>query len=188
MFEAKLTIVAPGLEAALNNLAAAISGAKLGPVTAPPAAPAMPVQPTGNPAPATPTTGPAAASSNIPNPTPAAPSAAPAPTAAPAAPTGGPTSAFPSNNPIPTAAPLPGPAPQPAAPTGFPAGAPLPTSPGPQYTVDQIMQAGATLMDAGKAGELMNLLASFNVPAVTALKPEQLGAFATALRQLGAQI
>ena len=83
---------------------------------------------------------------------------------------------------------MPGPAPQPVAPTGFPAGAPLPTSPGPQYTADQIMQAGATLMDAGKAGELMNLLASFNVPAVTALKPEQLGAFATALRQLGAQI
>lgn len=133
MFEAKLTITAPGLEMALNNLAAAISGAKVGPMT-------------------------------------------------------GPTSAYPSNNPIPTAASLPGPAPQPAAPAGFPAGAPLPTSPGPQYTVDQIMAAGATLMDAGKAGELMNLLASFNVPAVTALKPEQLGAFATALRQLGAQI
>lgn len=111
------------------------------------------------------------------NPTPAAP----AQTTAPAAPMAGPTSAYPSNG-------LPGPAPQPATPTGFPAGAPLPTSPGPQYTVDQIMAAGATLMDAGKAGELMNLLASFNVPAVTALKPEQLGAFATALRQLGAQI
>lgn len=165
MFEAKLTITAPGLEMALNNLAAAISGAKVGPMT-----------------------GPAATPSNPQDPTLAAPSAAPAPTGAPAAPPAGPTSAYPSNNPIPTAASLPGPAPQPAAPAGFPAGAPLPTSPGPQYTVDQIMAAGATLMDAGKAGELMNLLASFNVPAVTALKPEQLGAFATALRQLGAQI
>lgn len=191
MFEAKLTITAPGLEMALNNLATAISGAHANPTTAlptgAPAAPAMPAQPMGNPAQAALTTGPAAAPSNPQGPIPAAPSAAPAPTGAPAAPQAGPTSAYPSNS-IPTAAPLPGPAPQPATPAGFPAGAPLPTSPGPQYTVDQIMQAGATLMDAGKAGELMNLLASFNVPAVTALKPEQLGAFATALRQLGAQI
>lgn len=83
---------------------------------------------------------------------------------------------------------MPGPAPQPVTPTGFPAGAPVPTSPAPQYTVNQIMTAGAALMDSGKAAELMNLLQTFNVPAVTALKPEQLGAFATALRQLGAQI
>lgn len=158
MFEAKLTITAPGLEAALNNLAAAIAGSTANPIpgAVSGAAPAVPMQ------------------------TPAAP-VQPMAAPAPAAPTAGPTSAYPSNG-------LPGPAPQPATPTGFPAGAPLPTSPGPQYTVDQIMAAGATLMDAGKAGELMNLLASFNVPAVTALKPEQLGAFATALRQLGAQI
>jgi hypothetical protein len=64
----------------------------------------------------------------------------------------------------------------------------MPLAPPPQYTVDQIMQAGATLMDAGKVQELMNLLHSFGVNAVMDLKPEQLGAFATEMRKLGAQI
>ncbi len=65
---------------------------------------------------------------------------------------------------------------------GVPLGGP------PKYTVDQIMAAGATLMDAGKVNELMNLLHSFGVQAVMDLKPEQLGAFATAMRELGAKI
>ena len=43
-------------------------------------------------------------------------------------------------------------------------------------------------MDAGKVQELMNLLHSFGVNAVMDLKPEQLGAFATEMRKLGAQI
>lgn len=50
------------------------------------------------------------------------------------------------------------------------------------------MTAGAALMDAGKVNELQNLLASFGVNAVMSLKPEQLGAFATGLRELGAKI
>ena len=50
------------------------------------------------------------------------------------------------------------------------------------------MKAGATLMDAGKIQELRNLIKAFNVDAVTSLKAEQLGAFATELRKLGAQI
>ena len=58
----------------------------------------------------------------------------------------------------------------------------------PQYTIDQIMKAGATLMDAGRVDDLMNLLHNFGVSAVTELKPEQTGAFATALRSLGAKI
>ena len=36
--------------------------------------------------------------------------------------------------------------------------------------------------------DLMNLLHSFGVQAVMDLKPEQLGAFATALRDMGAKI
>lgn len=64
----------------------------------------------------------------------------------------------------------------------------IPLAQPPKYTVDQIMAAGATLMDAGKINELMNLLHSFGVQAVMDLKPEQLGAFATALRDLGAKI
>ncbi len=175
MFEAKLTITALGLEAALNNLAAAIAGAKTQSF-----APNVSVTP--NPtqtAPTAPT-----------NPIQAVGSAATAPTGAPAAPMAGPTSAYPSNpqapGPVPTA-PMPGPAPQPAAPANYPAPG-VPLAPAPQYTVDQIMAAGATLMDAGKVNELLNLLHSFGVQAVTDLKPEQLGAFATAMRELGAKI
>ena len=64
----------------------------------------------------------------------------------------------------------------------------VPVSAPPQYTKEQIMQAGAELMDAGKADELVKLLKTFNVRAVMELKPEQLGAFATAMRELGAKI
>ena len=115
------------------------------------------------------------------NPTLAAPSAATAPTGAPVAPLAGQTSAYPSNPPAayPSQPPMP---PQSAQPTGVPVAAP------PQYTVDQIMKAGATLMDAGRVDDLMNLLHTFGVAAVTELKPEQTGAFATALRGLGAKI
>ena len=88
-----------------------------------------------------------------------------------------------------------------AAPMTQPQQAPVPTAPQqpapaaavplaqpPQYTVDQIMAAGAQLMDAGKVNELINLLHSFGVQAVMDLKPDQLGAFATALREMGAKI
>lgn len=183
MFEAKLTITAPGLEAALNNLAAAIASAK---AAAPVTTQAPPQGPTGPMPTQVPPQAPA-------NPTQAATGAAPAPTAPQAAPQAGPTSAYPSNpapGPIPTAAAagFPGPAPTPvpqASPlpqAGLPLGGP------PQYTVDQIMQAGATLMDAGKVTELTNLLHSFGVQAVMDLKPEQLGAFATEMRKMGAAI
>ena len=64
----------------------------------------------------------------------------------------------------------------------------VPLAQAPKYTVEQIMSAGAMLMDAGKVNELMNLLHSFGVQAVVDLNPEQLGAFATALRELGAKI
>ena len=64
----------------------------------------------------------------------------------------------------------------------------VPLAGAPQFTVDQIMAAGATLMDAGKVEDLMNLLHSFGVQAVMDLKPEQLGAFATEMRKLGAAI
>ena len=77
--------------------------------------------------------------------------------------------------------------PVPAAPMNYPAPA-VPLASPPQYTVDQIMAAGGALMDAGKIQELSNLLHSFGVQTVTDLKPEQLGAFATAMRELGAKI
>lgn len=64
----------------------------------------------------------------------------------------------------------------------------VPVAPAPQYTIEQIMKAGAALMDEGKIDELRGLISSFGVEAVTNLKPEQLGAFATELRKLGAKI
>ncbi|MPN58248.1 hypothetical protein SDC9_205951 [bioreactor metagenome] len=76
----------------------------------------------------------------------------------------------------------------PVTPAANPApAAAVPTS-APTYTLDQIANAGATLVDAGKMGELIGLLGQFGVAAVTDLKPEQYGAFATALRGLGARI
>lgn len=137
MFEAKLTIEAADLAAAINNLAAAISGTKS---TSAEKAVTMPT-----PTAPTPVTA---------MPTPVVPAAPPVPTA-------------PSMN-----------YPMPSVPLAAP----------PKYTVDQIMAAGATLMDSGKVNELMNLLHSFGVQAVMDLKPEQLGAFATAMRDLGARI
>jgi hypothetical protein len=136
MLEMKITIEAPELANALNNLAAAM-GAKQAPVqpqpvvAAPQTAPAQPIAP----------------------PAPAAPMPAPATTAQQSVPVAG----------VPLAQP-------------------------PKYTVDQIMAAGAQLMDAGKVNDLMNLLHSFGVQAVMDLKQEQFGAFATALREMGAKI
>lgn len=64
----------------------------------------------------------------------------------------------------------------------------VPLASAPQFSIDQIMTAGAALMDVGKTNDLLNLLHSFGVQAVTELKPEQLGAFATEMRKLGAAI
>ena len=94
--------------------------------------------------------------------------------------------AAPASAPVqPSSLPSPGPAAQ--AMPSYPAPN-VPLAQPPKYTVDQIMAAGASLMDAGKVNELMNLLHSFGVQAVMDLKPEQLGAFATGLRELGAKI
>lgn len=56
------------------------------------------------------------------------------------------------------------------------------------YTTDDLAKAAMILMDAGRQGELMQLLASFGVESLPALPQTQYGAFATALRGMGAQI
>lgn len=56
------------------------------------------------------------------------------------------------------------------------------------YTLDDLARAAMSLMDSGKQPDLLQLLASFGVEALPALPPAQYGAFATALRGLGAQI
>ena len=78
------------------------------------------------------------------------------------------------------------PAPQPVEPEAPKA----PVAPAPTYTLEQVSRAGAELIstDSGKLPQLRELLQKYGVPAVSELKPDQLGSFATELRALGAQI
>jgi hypothetical protein len=81
------------------------------------------------------------------------------------------------------------PAPVAPAPTPTPAeqSAAVPTT-AQTYTVEQLAVAATQMVDAGRRQELVNLLGRFGVQALTALPKEQYGAFATALRQMGAKI
>ena len=168
MMEMKITVEAPDLAASILKLAEAIASGpdpallipdEPLPVSAYPATPA-PVAAPVSPAPVNPTPGPA--------PTMAAPVVAPSPSPTPVtnAPTAGPTSVAPGNTPAPA----------------------VPVAGAPTYTLDQISRAGASLVDAGKMQQLLELLGRYGVQAVTQLQPEQYGAFATELRALGAQI
>lgn len=58
----------------------------------------------------------------------------------------------------------------------------------PSYTMDQLAVASTQLVDAGRREELVQLLYSFRVQALTALPKEQYGTFATKLREMGAKI
>ena len=58
----------------------------------------------------------------------------------------------------------------------------------PSYTPDDLARAAMTLMDSGRQGDLIDLLAQFGADTLTHLQPEQYGAFVTALRGLGAPI
>lgn len=167
MLEARLTIEAPALAAAMEKLAQAIAQGHTGAPSAP-VPPPMPAQvaaaaPTAHPAPA------------------------PAPVVAPVAPAPAPVAPAPA--PV-AAAPVSGP--QAALPGSVPAAAPIaaPVAPAPTYTVEQIGKAGADLAThaPGKMPELLALLQKYGVRAITELKPEQLGAFATELRGLGAKL
>lgn len=177
MLEMKITVAAPDLAAAINNLAAALDGKNphtvcnqygtdnkhidnVGTVNmgmsgkAQPATPAAPVNPT--PAPTVPTQAPGAPLS-----------ATPAQTAAQIAPT----------VPVVQPAPVANTAPAPTVPTSAP-----------QYTLDMIATAGSALIDAGKMDQLMQLLGKFGVASLTELAPESYGAVAGELRALGATI
>lgn len=103
-----------------------------------------------------------------------------------------------------TAAPMPVPAPTPVSVPAVPAtstpvntanpapaAAPVvPLSQGPTYTLAQIAKAGADLIsqNPGLMPQVNALLAQYGVQAVADVKPEHYGAFATALRGLGAKI
>lgn len=66
----------------------------------------------------------------------------------------------------------------------------VPLAQAPTFTPEQVARAGAALLSdqPGKMQELMGLLAQFGVQTVDALRPDQLGPFATALRGMGARI
>lgn len=87
-------------------------------------------------------------------------------------------------------APVPAPAatPVPAA-TAAPAPA-VPLSQAPTYTKAQVASAGAALIqaDPSKRDSLVALLKRYGAPSVADLPEEHLGAFATELRALGADI
>ena len=170
MMEMKITVEAPDLAASILKLAEAIASGpdpallipdEPLPVSAYPTTPA-PV------APVPPVAAPVSPAPVNPTPGPAPTTAAPSPSPTPVtnAPTAGPTSAAPGNTPAPA----------------------VPVTGAPAYTLDQISRAGASLVDAGKMQQLLELLGRYGVQAVTQLKPEQYGAFATELRALGAQI
>ena len=87
----------------------------------------------------------------------------------------------------------------PAAPQASPVTPAVPTAPvqqaAPQvptsqkeYTLDELATAAMGLMDSGRQADLLGLLQSFGVEALPALPKGQYGAFATALRGMGAQI
>ena len=71
--------------------------------------------------------------------------------------------------------------------SAVPVQTPVPTTTA-TYTPDDLARAAFTLMDSGRQQELIGLLQQFGVNAIPELKPEQYGAFATALRGMGAQI
>ena len=77
----------------------------------------------------------------------------------------------------------------PAAPVA-PVHTAVPIAAAPAITLEHVAKAGAELIgaDPSKMPELLALLKQYDVPAVNALKPEQVGPFATALRGLGAKI
>lgn len=82
------------------------------------------------------------------------------------------------------------PQPTPSVPTNAPApvmGAAVPTA-AQTYSPEQLAVAATQLVDAGRRAELVNLLASFGVQALTALPKEQYGNFATQLRAMGAKL
>lgn len=169
MLEMKITIAAPELSAAVNNLAAALEGkstasaAKAG--TAVAAAPAVPADPIAAPV-------------TIPAQAPGAPlSAAPARTVTPAVPTVPVAAPAPAVTPVADAAPAANAAPAPGVPTAAP-----------QYTLEMIATAGSALLDAGKMEQLMQLLGRFGVASLTELAPESYGAVANELRAMGAAI
>lgn len=98
-------------------------------------------------------------------------------------------------SPVPAAAPTAPVTPAPAVPVApavpsAPVTPPVPLAEAPTYTIQQIAKAGADLFSSRPdlQPRVNGLLASYGIQSVMDLKPEHFGAFATALRGLGAAI
>ena len=169
MFEIQITVACPDLVAAATILANALAG--VNPAANPTAAPAVrnasdtaPVAPYGSAAPV-------AGQTHVPP----AIQAAPAPVA--------------QVNPMQT-----GYSSNPSMPSSYPFNtAPITAAPvaqAPTFTLEQVSKAGADLITAqpAKMQDLMALLQQYGVQTIQALPADKLGAFATALRGMGAQI
>ncbi|WP_434310191.1 hypothetical protein [Hominifimenecus sp. rT4P-3] len=89
---------------------------------------------------------------------------------------------------VPAPVPNPAPASTTPAPTLAPNPAPVVQTTAPSYTMDDLARASMGLMDAERQPYLLQLLSRFGVDSLPALPQEQYGAFATALRELGAKI
>ena len=180
MLEMKITIAAPDLAAAINNLAVALANGNTAPAE-------VGTFPTTGSQPATERTDAAAApkqtvahltppAQNIASntaPANTAPNVPVAPAVVPQAPAVAPVAQAPvAQAPVMPQQPV-----APAVPTGAPT-----------YTLEMIARAGTALVDAGKMDALCGLLAKYGVEALTALDPAQYGNFANDLRALGAQI
>ena len=168
MLEMKITITAPDLSAAINNLATSLANGKTAPIekATTPVASAPVAQPATPTAPVNPTRAPVATPTQVPG---APLNATPAPTATPTAPLAPVVAPAPAVTPVANVAP--------AVPTGAP-----------QYTLDMIATAGSALIDAGKMDQLLQLLSRFGVASLTELAPESYGAVASELRAMGAVI
>ena len=75
-----------------------------------------------------------------------------------------------------------------AAPVSPPTLAAAPVAAPAAYTLEQLQHAAGELVRTNKQNALMALLTQFNVPSLIQLPKEQYGAFATALRGIGAMI
>lgn len=67
---------------------------------------------------------------------------------------------------------------------------PVPSIPiaAPTYTREDLSKAAMSLMDKGMQAQLQQLIQSFGVSSLVELPAEQYGSFATAIREMGAQI
>lgn len=75
------------------------------------------------------------------------------------------------------------------APAVAPAVPTVPTAPAKNYTWAEIQTACAPLIDGGASQQaLMALLPKYNVPSLTAIKPERYGELVVDLRALGAKL